>query len=86
MSKVTFNNKSNPFFKALKEKVDSYFENSNLTREGNRELFYKKYHSSQLCSNIICCAGLFYTIHYNIIFSLCIVRIKSGSARLQHHA
>ncbi len=41
MSKVTFNNKSNPFSKALKEKVDGYFQRNNLNREGSTKLLLK---------------------------------------------
>ncbi|HEX8547007.1 MAG TPA: acyl-CoA desaturase [Cytophagaceae bacterium] len=41
MSKVTFNNKNNPFFKSLKEKVDKYFTDKNIHTAGNRRLYLK---------------------------------------------
>jgi len=41
MSKITFNNKQSPFFKALKEKVDEYFSQNGIHKAGNRKLLYK---------------------------------------------
>ncbi|MXV16436.1 fatty acid desaturase family protein [Hufsiella ginkgonis] len=41
MSKVTFNNTNSPFFKSLKEKVNNYFEETQLPRTGGRKLFIK---------------------------------------------
>lgn len=41
MSKITFNNKSNPFFKSLKEKVDHYFDSKDLSLTGNTHLYIK---------------------------------------------
>jgi linoleoyl-CoA desaturase len=41
MSKVTFNNKQSPFFKALKQKVDTYFSTNQLHPSGNRQLLLK---------------------------------------------
>ncbi len=72
MSKITFNNKSNPFFKALKEKVDSYFENSNLTCEGNRQLLLKSI--IQVSSALILYVVLvFFTPSTIISFFLCVL-------------
>ncbi|TAH27456.1 MAG: acyl-CoA desaturase [Cytophagales bacterium] len=41
MSKTTFNNKQNPFFKSLKEKVDCYFKSNNIKPSGNAHLYFK---------------------------------------------
>lgn len=41
MSKVTFNNKQSPFFKALKDKVDYYFTNNRIQTSGNSKLYFK---------------------------------------------
>lgn len=41
MSRVTFNNNPNPFFKALKEKVDGYFDQNQLHTSGGRKLYLK---------------------------------------------
>lgn len=41
MSKVSFNNKQNLFFKALKAKVDLYFADNNIHTSGNRKLYIK---------------------------------------------
>jgi linoleoyl-CoA desaturase len=41
MSKVSFNNKQSPFFKALKEKVDNYFSKNQLNPSGNGKLYFK---------------------------------------------
>lgn len=41
VSKVTFNNKQSPFFRALKEKVDGYFSENKLHAAGNRKLLLK---------------------------------------------
>ncbi|MBA3649844.1 MAG: acyl-CoA desaturase [Chitinophagales bacterium] len=41
MSKVSFNNKPNPFFLSLKKKVDAIFENKKIHPSGNRALFFK---------------------------------------------
>lgn len=41
MSKITFNNKQSPFFKALKNKVDNYFSHNQITPYGNRKLYLK---------------------------------------------
>ncbi|MGB3076535.1 MAG: acyl-CoA desaturase [Chitinophagales bacterium] len=39
--KVTFNNTSNPFFKALKEKVDGYFIQHQIRQTGNLSVYFK---------------------------------------------
>jgi len=41
MSKVSFNNTHNPFFKSVKEKVDLYFKSNNLEPAGNHPLYVK---------------------------------------------
>jgi linoleoyl-CoA desaturase len=41
VSKITFNNKKSPFYRALKEKVDGYFSNHNLHPAGNGRLLRK---------------------------------------------
>ena len=41
MSKVTFNNKSNPFFRSLKEKVDLHFAEKKTDLTGNFGLYFK---------------------------------------------
>lgn len=41
MSKVTFNNKQNLFFKVLKEKVDQYFAKNELHPSGSNRLLFK---------------------------------------------
>ncbi len=41
MPKITFNNQSSPFFKALKEKVDTYFSQAQVNRTGNSTLLLK---------------------------------------------
>ena len=39
--KVSFNNKPNPFFQALKEKADKYFQEKNLEPAGNGKIYFK---------------------------------------------
>ena len=41
LSKVSFNNKSNPFFKSLKNRVDQYFLTENTSATGNMILYIK---------------------------------------------
>src|SRR4051812_42305649 len=41
MSRVTFGNRTTPFFSALKEKVDQYFKDQKLHTSGNSTLFIK---------------------------------------------
>lgn len=41
MARVSFNNNPNPFFKALKEKVDGYFDQNQLHTSGGRKLYLK---------------------------------------------
>jgi linoleoyl-CoA desaturase len=41
MSKITFDNAQSPFFKSLKEKVDSYFSVNRLHPAGNNRLLFK---------------------------------------------
>lgn len=41
MAKLSFNNHPDPFFKALKVKVDAYFSANNIERSGNRKLHLK---------------------------------------------
>ncbi|WP_256011645.1 fatty acid desaturase family protein [Desertivirga xinjiangensis] len=41
MSKISFNNANGLFFKALKEKVNSYFIQNNLSKTGGIKLFFK---------------------------------------------
>lgn len=41
MSKITFNNQKNLFFKALKEKVDNYFIDNEIASTGNGTLYIK---------------------------------------------
>ena len=41
MSKISFNNKNNLFYKTLKEKVDHYFESNDLNLTGNWKLYSK---------------------------------------------
>jgi linoleoyl-CoA desaturase len=41
MSKVTFNNKQSPFFRALKKKVDDYFATNQLHTSGSSSLLFK---------------------------------------------
>ena len=41
MATVVFNNQKNLFFRSLKEKVDTYFENNNISAYGNKKLYVK---------------------------------------------
>ena len=41
MQKVTFNNKTSPFFDSLKSKVETYFENNKVESTGNEKLYVK---------------------------------------------
>lgn len=41
MSKISFTNNSSPFFKSLKEKVNNYFNENQLSRTGGLKLFFK---------------------------------------------
>jgi linoleoyl-CoA desaturase len=41
MTKISFNNKNNPFFKSLKSKVDAYFAQNKLNTSGNGRLYFK---------------------------------------------
>lgn len=41
MPKVTYNNKQATFFPALKQAVEAYFQQNNIRKTGNRNLFFK---------------------------------------------
>jgi linoleoyl-CoA desaturase len=41
MTKVSFNNKQNPFFSSLKKKVNQYFSENNIHTSGNKRLYLK---------------------------------------------
>ncbi len=41
MSKITFNTTQSPFFKTLKNKVDTYFAQNKIQTSGNRKLYFK---------------------------------------------
>lgn len=41
MAKVTFNNKTSPFFDALREKIDAYFKEQEIKPTGNFKLYTK---------------------------------------------
>lgn len=41
MSKISFNNSQSPFFKSLKEKVNHYFTENQISKTGGKKLFYK---------------------------------------------
>src|SRR5688572_761996 len=41
MSKITFNNKYSPFFDAVKENVEAYFQKNNIRITGNSKLYTK---------------------------------------------
>lgn len=41
MSKISFNNKQNPFFRSLKSKVDTYFTETKRESHGSKKLFIK---------------------------------------------
>jgi len=41
MSKISFNNKENPFFTSLKAKVNAYFSDNKIHTSGNRKLYTK---------------------------------------------
>lgn len=41
MSKITFNSAQSPFFKTLKEKVDTHFSNQRMDTTGNLKLYFK---------------------------------------------
>lgn len=41
MSKVTFNNKTSPFFDALRKKIDAYFKEQEIKPTGNFKLYLK---------------------------------------------
>lgn len=41
MTKITFNNKENPFFTSLRKKVNNYFSENNISNCGNRKLYTK---------------------------------------------
>jgi len=41
MNRVTFNNKTSPFFDALREKTDAYFKERKLKPTGNFKLYFK---------------------------------------------
>jgi linoleoyl-CoA desaturase len=41
MAKVTFNNKTSPFFDALREKIDAYFKEQEIKPTGNFKLYSK---------------------------------------------
>lgn len=41
MAKVTFNNKTSPFFDALREKIDTYFKEQEIKPTGNFKLYSK---------------------------------------------
>jgi len=72
MSKVKFNNSNNPFFKALKEKVDNYFVQNKLKSSGNKKLYFK---AIILCASAltIYLALVFLTLPAWIAIALCIL-------------
>src|ERR1043165_2085608 len=70
MSKIKFNNNPNPFFIALKKKVDTFFETTKMNSTGNQSLFFK----NALLLGVL--AGLyiilvFFTPHFIISIFLC---------------
>jgi linoleoyl-CoA desaturase len=72
MSKVTFNNSPNPFAKALKEKVDTYFATNQLHVCGNEKLYLKT--GLQLSSALACYIILvFYTPAPIIALLICLL-------------
>lgn len=56
MSKISFNNKNNPFFKSLKEKVDLHFAHTQTKVTGNFHLYFKS--GIQFCTLV----GLYITL------------------------
>src|SRR6185295_2084381 len=70
MPKTRFNNNPNPFFLALKKKVDAFFESRKISSTGNESLFFK---------NVFLLGGLrviyiiivFFTPHVIISILLC---------------
>lgn len=73
MSKISFNNKTSPFYNALKEKVDNYFVKNNQCSTGGIALFFKGLFIITLTISlyvilvfftphpvlaVLCCAGL----------------------------
>lgn len=72
MSKISFNNKQNPFFTTLKEKVNLYFSDNNIQTTGNRKLYFKSI--IQVASAIILYITLvFFTPGMFVSILLCIV-------------
>ncbi|HTF80388.1 MAG TPA: acyl-CoA desaturase [Cytophagales bacterium] len=72
MQKISFNNKSNPFFKSLKSKVDQYFITQNLDPRGNISLYFKG--AFQICTAIGLYVSLVF-LHPDIFLSviLCVL-------------
>ena len=71
--KYTFEKGSSPFFKVLKERVDSYFVENELHPAGNEKLFAKAI-VQILCSIIIYIVLIFFTPPAIISILLCIVQ------------
>jgi linoleoyl-CoA desaturase len=70
MSTITFNNQKNLFFRSLKEKVDNYFINNNISRSGEQKLYIK---SILLITSAILLYGIlvFFTPIWPISIVLC---------------
>jgi linoleoyl-CoA desaturase len=70
MPKITFNNKNNPFFTSLKQKVEEYFRRNNIEQTGNKKLYFKT--GTLLTIAILLYVILvFFTPHYAVALLLC---------------
>ena len=72
MSRISFNNKPNPFFQSLKLKVDTYFDGTKKSRSGNRHLFIK---NTVLIASLVSLYTVlvFFTPHAVVSILLCML-------------
>jgi linoleoyl-CoA desaturase len=67
MNKISFKNSNPVFYKALKERVNAYFDQNNITTSGGRELFFKG------CLLLLSAIGIYITLVFftpNILVSI----------------
>lgn len=78
MSKISFNNKQNPFFKTLKEKVDDYFQSNSLSHSGGTSLFVKSVIQISLAISLYVILVFFTPSIPVSIFLCCLLGINFG--------
>ncbi|MXV50588.1 acyl-CoA desaturase [Pedobacter sp. HMF7647] len=72
MSKISFNNSGSPFFKSLKQKVNGYFSENQLSKTGGTKLFLKGLLIAMSAVTLYVVL-VFFTPHPYLSIALCVV-------------